>query len=188
MRKRRLMRRERIKWFLIDNKAWVIFIVSLIISAGILVTELVFGKALKLISLPGGGERMAYLTWGGNICEHIYPLQVYGQPPVQESTNVTFSIFFLLFYFLRFIIIIPVVNLLLQDDNSQPLITPGGVRLTDAERSKYNRNAWLCAKCKKLNQAYTGTCCCGMTKQESLDLQSKSRNPSSGNAEDAKNG
>ena len=179
---------KRIKWFLTDNKAWVIFIISLIISAGILVTELVFGKALKLISLPGGGERMAYLTWGGNICEHIYPLQVYGQPPVQESTNVTFSIFFLLFYFLRFIIIIPVVNLLLQDDNSQPLITPGGVRLTDAERSKYNRNAWLCAKCKKLNQAYTGTCCCGMTKQESLNLQSKSRNPSSGNAEDAKNG
>ena len=167
---------KRIKWFLTDNKAWVIFIISLIISAGILVTELVFGKALKLISLPGGGERMAYLTWGGNICEHIYPLQIQGQPPVHESTRVTFSFVFLLFYFLRFIIIIPAVNLLLRDDNTRPLITPGGVLLTDEERSKNNRNAWTCGKCGKLNQAYTGTCSCGMTKQESLALQGKNEN------------
>ena len=129
-----------IKWFLVDHKGWVIFIISLIISAAIIVTEIVFGKTIKLFSLPGGGEKTSYLTWGGNVCEHIYPLNIPGQPQIPDSTYVRFSFVFLIFYLLRFLIIVPVVNLLLHDDFVEPLRTPGGVLLSDPAKKDEGAN------------------------------------------------
>lgn len=173
---------KRIKWFLIDHKGWVIFIFSLIISVAIIVTEIGFGKTLRLFSLPGGGESMSYLTWGGNICEHIYPLQNAGQPAVHETTYVTFSFIFLVFYLLRFIIIVPVVNLLLRDDYVEPLRTPSGVLLSDSDPGKGKKDTWTC-ECGKVNPAFTGTCSCGKTKREVLTRKSSSEKDGSTNKE-----
>ncbi|MBO4687445.1 MAG: hypothetical protein J5636_02945 [Clostridiales bacterium] len=177
---------KRIRWFLVDNKAWVIFIISLIISALILVFEIGLGLAIPVILLGVGGEMTSSITLGGNLYEHFYPLQGFGQPEAHEIITVTFfPPFFLLFYALRFIIIIPVVNLLLKDDYSRPLYSPGGVLLSDEVRSKSNKNAWTC-ECKKVNPAYTGTCSCGMTKKEALARQAQRQNRPAGNPKGTK--
>ena len=101
-----------LKWMR-DHKGYTYFIISVIVSAVIILVENVLGFAIKIFSF-GGGEIIIHITLGGNIIGEFHPLCEFAGPSAGHSDTVTFNLFlFLIAYALRFLIIIPLTNLFL---------------------------------------------------------------------------
>ena len=106
------------KTWLRKHKVLTYLTVACVITVFLFLLENVFGVAIGLIPLGGGGECKTYLSLGGNEVVESFPMSVAGESVSSGGSNdidfyfLTFAIMFVV----RFIIIIPSSNFFLLSD------------------------------------------------------------------------
>ena len=101
---------------------WITAIVSTLI---LFLIEKFTGMGIGLIGLGGGGEVDSKLTFGGFVLETYYPLTTPDDPYRGPSSQLFFEpVLFTVMFFVRMIIIIPLVHLFVSPEESHSHYSP----------------------------------------------------------------
>ncbi len=104
---------------------WITAIVSTLI---LFLIEKFTGMGIGLIGLGGGGEVDSKLTFGGFVLETYYPLTTSDDPYRGPSSQLFFEpVLFTVMFFVRMIIIIPLVLLFVSPEESHSHCSPENV-------------------------------------------------------------